>query len=71
MMLLNFLTIFYYYYPPIYTINIGTRKRLHDIPRFLILFLGQEILMNRIVFLAQPVVEHPTVLLACTCIMKP
>ena len=32
-------------WPPIYTINVGTRKRLHDIPRFLILFLGQEILI--------------------------
>ena len=31
--------------PPIYTINVGTRKRLHDIPRFSILFLGQEILI--------------------------
>ena len=37
----------YYYYPPIYTINIGTRKRLHDISRFFILFLGQEILITR------------------------
>ena len=33
----------------IYTINVGIRKRLHDIPRFLILFLGQEIsiIINR------------------------
>ena len=65
------------------TINVGTRKRLHGIPRFLILFLGQEILIiiyrtcniffylfcssqsqtddTRIVFLAQPAVEHLTV----------
>ena len=33
------------FWPHIYTLNVGTRKRLHDIPRFSTLFLGQEILI--------------------------
>ena len=33
-------------WPTIYTINVGTRKRLHDIPRFSILFLRQKYLLS-------------------------